>query len=134
SVSLPSLKGRKDHKMDPKCRVSVPPEWRPDQGEQLHLLLSESYDLPVVKVLTERDYASRVAEVEEHPTLNQAQKRKMLGRLAFNCVEAAVNPQGKLLVPKDWSAAAQLEANKPVVHAGRGTYFEIWNPKIFAKM
>ena len=134
SVSLPALKGRKDYKMDPKFRVSVPPEWRPAPGEQLHLLLSESYSLPVVKVLTDQEYASRVSDVMDQEGLSQAQKRKMLGRLALNCVEASVNPQGKLLVPKEWSAAAELEAEKPVVLAGRGTFFEIWNPENFAKM
>lgn len=120
--------------MDPKFRVSVPPEWRPREGGQLHLLLSRSYDLPVIKVLTEEEYASRVADVHNQPDLSQGEKRKMLGRLALNCVEASVNPQGKLLVPKEWSGSAQLEAEKPVVLAGRGTYFEIWNPDNFARM
>jgi MraZ protein len=120
--------------MDPKNRVAVPPEWRPNAGEQLHLLLSQSYNLPVIKVLTEAEYVQRVADVENHAGLNQAQKRKVLGRLALNCIEASVNPQGKLLVPREWCAAAQLAADMPVVLAGRGTYFEIWNVENFAAM
>jgi MraZ protein len=134
SSSFPALKGRKDYKMDPKNRVAVPPEWRPASGEQLHLLLSDSYKLPVVKVLTDAEYSQRVADVENHGGLNQAQKRKLLGRLALNCVEATVNPQGKLLVPREWSLAANLEADMPVVLAGRGTYFEIWNVENFNQM
>lgn len=120
--------------MDPKNRVAIPPEWRPGAGEALHLLQSESYNLPVIKVLTEAEYLRRVADVEGHPGLNQAEKRKLLGRLAASCVEANVNPQGKMLVPKEACQAAQLQADMPVVLTGRGTYFEIWSVENFRKM
>lgn len=134
SAPIPYLEGRFDHKMDPKFRVSVPSDWRTESGEVLRLLLSESYKLPVIKVLTEREYERRLAEIENTVELNPAQKRALRGRLHLNCRTAVVNPQGKLLVPKDWSEKAGLEADATVVLAGRGDFFEVWNPVNFDQM
>jgi DNA-binding transcriptional regulator/RsmH inhibitor MraZ len=47
------------------------------------------------------------------------------------CREATLNEQGKLLVPKDLSEKAGIEADSDVVLAGRGIHFEIWSKKNF---
>ncbi|RYD70816.1 MAG: hypothetical protein EOP84_26025, partial [Verrucomicrobiaceae bacterium] len=46
-----------DYKMDPKFRVSVPVEWRPETEETpIRLQLSKEHDLPVIKVYGEAEF------------------------------------------------------------------------------
>jgi len=45
-----------------------------------------------------------------------------------------INDQGKLLVPKDWSERAGLDAGGSVVLLGLGQHFEIWSPENYAAM
>ncbi len=119
--------------MDPKFRVSIPVEWRPEKGEVLRLQLSKQHELPVIKVLTVQAFEERKATIEQsHHT--PAKKREMLGKLHMLCKQATLSDQGKLLVPKDWSEKAGLEADKEVVLAGRGTHFEIWSPANFQRV
>lgn len=126
------MEGRYDHRTDPKYRVSVPVDWRPAPGETLRLLHSTSYELPVVVALTETEYLDRLAQIDAAEDLNPLEKRQLKGRLHSKCRPATVNPQGKLLVPKDWSEAAGLPCGDAVVLIGRGTYFEIWNTDNYA--
>ena len=125
--------GRYDHKMDPKFRVSVPVDWRPAPGETLKLLATTSYGLPVVAVLTEQDFQSRLDVIDESDK-TPLKKRQLKGMLHSRCRPATVNPQGKLLVPKDMSEKAALPADDVVTLVGRGEYFEIWSAANFARV
>jgi DNA-binding transcriptional regulator/RsmH inhibitor MraZ len=126
STTRHSLTGFHEYKMDPKFRVSIPVDWRAEKGETLRLQLSRRHDMPVIKVLTEAAFAHRVATIE-NSSLTPAQKDDMLGKLHMLCKDATLNEQGKLLIPKDWSEKAGLEADKEVFLAGRGKHFEVWN-------
>ena len=120
--------------MDPKFRVSIPVEWRPeDKGGLLRLQLSKTYEMPVIKVLTEEAFAERIATIE-NSGLTPALKQQKLGKLHMLCKKATLNDQGKLLVPKEWSEKASLEADNEVVLAGRGKHFEIWNTVNFRRV
>jgi len=125
-------KGFKPFKMDPKFRVSVPPAWRPDAGASLFMLFSKSYDMPMVKVLSQEAYDEKV-ELIRNSDKTPAEKSKLLGKLAMLCREASLNEQGKLLVPKDLSESAGIAADSDVVLAGRGIHFEIWSKANFDK-
>lgn len=116
--------------MDPKFRVSVPVAWRPEVGGSLFLLFSKEHDMPVVKVLSEEAYDQKVNLIENSDK-TPVQKSKMLGKLAMLCREVSLNEQGKLLVPKDLSEMAGIEANTEVTLAGRGIHFEIWSKTNF---
>jgi DNA-binding transcriptional regulator/RsmH inhibitor MraZ len=133
STAPHSHEGFVEYKMDPKFRVSIPVEWRPEKGGLLRLQLSKGYDMPVIKVLTEEAFAERIATIEDSE-LNPAQKQQKLGKLHMLCKKATLNDQGKLLVPKEWSEKASLEADKEVVLAGRGKHFEIWNTENFRRV
>jgi DNA-binding transcriptional regulator/RsmH inhibitor MraZ len=119
-------KGFHPYKMDAKFRVSVPSAWRPKGGGPLHLLFSKAHGMPVVKVLGQAAIEERVRLVRGSGK-PPAEQTALLGRLAMLCREAALNDQGKLLVPKDLSEKAGIRAEGPVVLAGRGIHFEIWS-------
>lgn len=126
-------KGFKPFKMDPKFRVSVPVAWRPEAGASLFLLFSKEHEMPVVKVLSQQAYDERV-DLIKGSDKTPAEKGKMLGKLAMLCREASLNEQGKLLVPKDLSEKAGIEADSDVMLAGRGIHFEIWSKAKFDKV
>lgn len=118
--------GYTPYKMDPKYRVSIPTGWRPAVGEALYLLSSKTYEMPVIKVLSQQAFDERV-EIVKNSDLTPKKKTAMLGRLSMLCRAASVNDQGKLLVPKDLSEAAGIAAEAEVVLAGRGLHFEVWS-------
>jgi MraZ protein len=130
SSSHQRYKGFKPFKMDPKFRVSIPTAWRPEAGASLFLLFSKEHEMPVVKVLSQEAYDEKV-ELIQGSQKTPAEKNQMLGKLAMLCREATLNEQGKLLVPKDLSEKAGIEADSDVVLAGRGIHFEIWSKKNF---
>ena len=119
--------------MDPKYRVSIPPLWRPEAGASLFLLLSNTYEMPVVKVLSQAAYTEKV-ELIQGSTKTPKEKSQLLGRLAMRSREALLNEQGKLLVPQGLSDKAGIAAEAEVMLAGRGNYFEIWSKENFARV
>lgn len=118
--------GYTPYKMDPKFRVSIPTNWRPAAGEVLYLLSSTTYEMPLIKVLSQQAFDERVKIVEDSD-LTPAKKTAMLGRLYMLCREASVNEQGKLLIPKEISEQTGFEAESEVVLVGRGLHFEVWS-------
>ena len=127
------FRGFHPYKMDPKYRVSIPTDFRPAAGEKLFLLFAETHDMPVVRVINQADYDRRVSIVQESD-LSPAKKTAKLGSLAMRCREVSVNEQGKLLVPKDLSEKAGIQAEASVVIAGRQSYFEIWSESNFDRV
>ena len=45
-----------------------------------------------------------------------------------NSIEASVNEQGKLLIPKAWAEERQLKLPGAVTLVGRGNHFEMLSP------
>lgn len=119
--------------MDPKFRVSVPTGWRPEAGGSLFLLFSKEHDMPVVKVLSQAAFDEKVQRINES-NKTPAERDKLLGKLAMLCREVTLNDQGKLLVPKDLSEKAGIQADSDVMLAGRGMHFEIWSKANFDKV
>ena len=58
----------------------------------------------------------------------------MLGRLYRQILKTSLNPQGKLLIPKAWCEIPGLNSEESVMLVGRGSYFEIFNPKNYEEM
>lgn len=131
STTEQRYRGFTPYKMDPKYRVSIPTGWRPEANAPLFLQFSHSYDLPVVKVLSEEAYDEKVALIKGSENYTPAEKSQMLGKLAMLCKEVTLNDQGKLLIPKDLSEKSGITAESDVVLAGRGNYFEVWSSANF---
>ena len=125
--------GHLDHKMDPKYRVSIPVEWRPEKGETLRLQLSNRHGVPLIRVLTEEAFRERLQRIDASD-LDVGEKDDMRSTLHMMCVNTKLNDQGKLLVPKEWSLKADLVADKEVKLVGRGPHFEIMSVENFNKV
>jgi MraZ protein len=130
-----ALEGVYEHKMDTKCRVSVPADWRVTVGNgYLRLLQSSNYDLKVLRVLTEGEYVNYLREVENREDYSYSRKKKVLGRLHSQILKTTPNPQGKLLIPKAWCDKPGLSSDGTVMLVGRGAYFEIYSPENYEEM
>ncbi|GAA5494566.1 MraZ protein [Rubritalea squalenifaciens DSM 18772] len=130
-----TLEGVYEHKLDPKCRVSVPSDWRVSAGSgTLRLLRSTKYEKPILKVLTDQEFASLLAQVDERTEWSHAQRQLMRGRLFSDSQKTKLNPQGKLPIPKALCEMVGLEPDGPASLVGRGTYFEIVKPDYYHEM
>ncbi len=130
-----ALQGAPEHKLDPKCRVSVPSDWRMFLANgQIRLLQSSCYGVKTLRVLTESEYARMLQAVDDMEDLTHLQKNKLKGRLHSECQRATISDQGKLTIPKAWCETPGLEPGGLVKLVGRGTYFEIFNLENYDEM
>lgn len=130
-----TLEGVFEHKLDPKCRVAVPSDWRVLAGSGvLRLLSCKGFGKPILRVLTEQEFANRLERIQSQTEWTPAQKSAFSGKLYSSCQKTKLNPQGKLLIPKALCAHPGLEAEGQVTLIGRGTYFEIASPENYEEM
>jgi DNA-binding transcriptional regulator/RsmH inhibitor MraZ len=134
SFVLSQFNGFQEHKMDPKFRVSIPVAWRPEEGQQLILQESRRYGIPCVRVLTLAAFSDMERDIREYPNRTAGQIREALELLHAGILPVNVNNQGKLLIPKEWSLRANIEAESTVMMVGRGKYFDIYNSADYAKV
>lgn len=130
-----TLEGECTHKLDPKCRVSVPSEWRDSlRVGKLRLLQSTSYELPVLRVITQEEYTDMITTVDGMDHWTPAQKKRMKNKLHSRCQATAMSEQGKLSIPKAWCEKPEIEAGGQVKLVGRGTFIEIINLENYTEM
>ncbi|MDB6080461.1 MAG: mraz yabb division cell 3d-structure uncharacterized bcr similar protein [Akkermansiaceae bacterium] len=134
SHSSPVHESHFDYKMDPKFRVSVPVEWRPESEETpVRLQLSREHDLPVIKVFSQEAFDEKFKQVEASD-LSPAKKQQIVGHLRMMSKQATISSQGKLQVPKDWSERVGLQAEGSVILAGRGPFYMICPKATFERI
>ena len=128
AIQIQAQRGIIEHKLDAKGRVSVPVTWRPAQGESVFLLRADSYGQPTLRVLSEAAFSKKLEQIEESENLTPRQKDNAAGMMYANSIEASVNEQGKLLIPKAWAEERQLKRPGAVILVGRGNHFEMLSP------
>lgn len=134
SIKKYRLTGSYPYKMDVKCRVSIPGDWRSQIGNgELQLLQSSNEKLPTLRVLTVCEFEKMQSEVEESD-LTPAKKRAILGALFERCNKTYINEQGKLCIPKALLDHPGLVAGEPLQLCGRGDYIEILNEANHVKL
>lgn len=134
SANAKPLESHYDYKMDPKYRVSVPVDYRPDgEGSALRLHSHKEHGLPVIKVYTSEIFDDKYRQIRESE-LPQAKKNALEGALRMHSKVATINPQGKLPIPKDWAEKIGLKADGPVKLGGRGHYFIICSEETFDRL
>ena len=129
-----SLGGGYPYKMDAKCRVSIPADWRADIGEGLLRLMESSNEgYPTLRVLTEFEFEKILNEIDDFDWV-PAKKRKARGLVFERIVKAHFNDQGKLSIPKQLCDRPGLVAGEGLYLVGRGHYIEILNEENYLKV
>ncbi len=129
-----SLGGEYPYKMDAKCRVSIPSDWRVEIGNDLLLLMvSHNHKIPTLRVLSESEFEKMQSDVKESD-LSPANKRLMIGRMFKKCTKTHINEQGKLSIPKGLLEHPGLEAGATLMLCGSGGYIEILNEDNYDKL
>jgi MraZ protein len=134
-VPINSFEGVFDFKLDAKFRVSVPSEWRPARGEALPLRLLnwQTYQVPVLKALTDEAFVAMIASIDESD-LPAGVKGQRKGLLYSRNTPVTINEQGKLLIPKKLAKEHGLDSGGAVHLYGRGTNFDIVSPRNYSAM
>lgn len=122
------FRGRWEHTIDDKGRVSLPVKWRE--------ILQKKYDGSIV--ITNYDgcilaYPADEWIIAEQKIRNRPPKnrkeRDYQRFLISGAAECSIDRQGRILIPLSLKAYAQLGKN--VVFAGHINHFEIWNRERF---
>ena len=123
-----------DYKMDPKFRVSIPVEWRPETEETaIRVQLSNEHKLPVIKVFSEEEFDKKFEQVA-NSDLTPLKKQQIIGHLRMMSKKAFVSGQGKLTIPKDWSEQVGIQSEGQVILAGRGPFYMLCTPATFERI
>lgn len=136
STASHSLGGYYPYKMDAKCRVSIPGDWRAEiaNGVLRLLVAHEEKTIPTLKVLTESEFDRMQQDINDSESMTPAQKRTMLGALFERSTKTHVNEQGKLSIPKAQLDHPGLTPGEGLVLCGRGNYFVIFNEENYRKV
>ncbi|HXZ35119.1 MAG TPA: division/cell wall cluster transcriptional repressor MraZ [Thermodesulfobacteriota bacterium] len=127
------FRGRFEHTIDPKGRVSIPAKFRE--------LLREKYDDRLIITIGLNDpclmafpYEEWVNVEEKVGSMSMVKKEvTAFQRLVISAaMECPIDKLGRVLIPPNLRAHAQLE--KDVVFAGVLKKFEIWNKERFFEM
>jgi MraZ protein len=135
SIEGHNLLGFYPYKMDVKCRVSIPSDWRLVMvGRELLFMQSTNEGIPTLRVLTELEFKKMLQEIEEQKEWPPAKRRKARGLVFERCVKASINDQGKLSIPKQLCEKPELVAGENLCLVGRGDYIEILSESNYQKL
>lgn len=120
--------GHLDRQLDAKGRFSLPVDWRPAHGESVFIVKVKVEGIPALRVFTQAAFDRKLADIESTPNVTSAQRDRARGILFGSAVEAKVNEQGKLTLPKALAESHGLTLPGGVHLVGRGELFEIFTP------
>jgi MraZ protein len=124
------FRGRYEHTIDPKGRLSVPAKFRDLLAQYeggLILVPNES----ALEVHPLEEWERLEARINEHSPFRDEVRR--IGRLYMSRVkEASLDGAGRILLPPDTRAQAGLTRDVTLVGPGR-KFFEVWDRGRFAE-
>lgn len=135
-----SLGGEYPYKMDAKCRVSIPSDWRAEIGNDAlrlmvsHSHVSDSQKIPTLRVLGNAEFENMQKLVDENEKLTTLQKRLMISTMFKKCTKTHINEQGKLSIPKGLLAHPGLKPGETLMLCGSRGYIEIFNEDNYEKL
>lgn len=121
------FRGRFDHTIDDKGRVSLPTKFREILRKFNDTVFITTFD-GCLYVYPEDEWIKFEEEIYALPT-GEREMRDFQRYILAHATECTVDKQGRLLIPTSLRTVAQLE--KEIVIAGRVKHFEIWNKERF---
>ena len=123
------FRGRFDHTIDDKGRVSLPVKFRDILHKFNDTIVITTFD-GCLYVYPYDEWIKFEEKVYDLPSGSREMRDFQRGLLA-HATECTVDKQGRILVPNSLRTVAHLE--KDVVIAGRIKHFEIWNEERFTQ-
>lgn len=116
------FRGKYEHTIDDRGRVSLPARYRNEFAERVVLLLSED---GCIEVYTEGGFNEVASHTAVEPPTTREGRRARRGFYS-DSYDTELDRQGRILIPP--RLRQQAEVDGAVVIAGRKECLEIWNP------
>lgn len=123
--------GKHVNRIDKKGRTSVPAPFRSaleaadgafDGGA---LVLRPSHKHPMIEVRSRRWLAEQAALLDDQPEFDDDTEDMRLA-LFGSCHQINVDPEGRIILPADFAAFANIST--AIAFVGAGTYVQLWEP------
>ncbi|MEJ2206546.1 MAG: division/cell wall cluster transcriptional repressor MraZ [Gemmatimonadota bacterium] len=122
-----AFRGRYEHQMDEKGRVSLPSAFRRGGADGDRFLLLQ-WERPYLTLFPESRWSEIEARLLEYRKTGREAMNQV--RMLFSgLVEVTVDKQGRILVPAALKEAAGLDTS--VLLLGMSDRVELWNPKTY---
>ncbi len=121
------FRGRFDHIIDEKGRISLPVKFREILRKYDDSLIITTFD-ECLYVYPQEEWLKVEEEIYNQPT-GKREVRNFQRLIISYATECTTDKQGRILIPPSLRIHAHLE--KDVVIAGRIKHFEIWNKERF---
>jgi MraZ protein len=115
--------GQFRHFVDEKNRITIPSRWRRAQTEEVILLPEAAHQF--LLVMSAEEFARMSTAAETDASVPPRDRRIFLRQLHSRAQHAAVDRQGRLVLPDELCKKIGLKGEVALV-GGRGR-FEIWN-------
>lgn len=121
------LIGRFDHRLDAKCRFTVPSRWQERMGNPADVYVMRSLTgEPCLEVFSAADFEKRLEPFKER-ALSDSRIAAFLRNLSETTELISVDVQNRIRIPDAMLAYAGLDAD--IVLYGSGYHFEVWSLK-----
>jgi MraZ protein len=120
---LVDFRGKYEHTIDDRGRVSLPARYRNEFAEKVVLLLSED---GCIEVYTEGGFNEVASHTAVEPPTTREGRRARRGFYS-DSYDTELDRQGRILIPLLLRQGAAVDG--AVVIAGRKECLEIWNPR-----
>jgi MraZ protein len=111
------------HSIDEKNRITIPSDWRRNEGQAFIILPEPSQQY--LLVMSPEEFTQTSARVEAEPTISARDRRIFSRQLHSRAKHGASDRQGRLVLPEDFCRELGLKGEILLV-GGHGR-FEIWN-------
>jgi len=118
------------HSLDTKRRFTIPSEWRGRTKDERGLYVLPRVEGKCLCVFTESELTERLTSVGRFSILDQ-KAREFTRVLGSRAALVAWDPQGRVRIKDE--LLEEINVTDSVALVGNFWFFEIWNPKEFAK-
>ena len=118
--------GRRNYRLDPKRRFTIPSDWFESLGQPTHLYIMPSLsDRPCLDVLTREDIDERMRPYRNRDMFD-SDAASLVSSISELITEVKVEAQNRIRVTDSHLQFAQVKG-EDVVLLGADNYFEIWS-------
>lgn len=126
---MSAFRGRYEHQLDEKGRVSLPSAFRRSEGEDRFVLLQ--WQKPHLTLFPEAKWEEIEARLVEYRKTG-AEAMNQVRLLYAGLVEVTPDKQGRILIPAPLQHAASLSGS--VVLLGTKDRVELWDPATYERV